>query len=860
MKIVAQTFGIIACAAFIAGCGGGNESDPKLDSTNLAASTTTDHISSNNKSKFPAPENMVIRSTSGDNPIYANMVSWDDLSVSIWNSRVTFDKPEHYEYTTDGGSTWQTVVSKPQFIGPQAYAKNKVGIRVKQNALEGMPTPPSETLFATSTSRGEFVTLQFVPMNKINQVMTFGDKGWDYTRANCVAEYKPDGSGEPIFWAKSQSYNRQTFDELSDKVSAMNACNIKGSRLIEADEAKRLRSRMVDEKVRSFVINRLSGYLVANRNGTLVSIKESGEGDISPDLSHQWFAVWSLPAGAQLVDEIDGAQITQKLRASEQADRLQQARDAVVNLLSLLDDTDVDYTRLSADNDQHQTLLSSALASWQDIYSGHQPAMTFFIQQAVLAKNRRDSKSQEFVLKVNNYVSDWREYEKNFLVATALLKELQAVDSLAKLQQQNAIIASSIAALDAAPDGRNLQIGANRLHKDFVTYQQIQVELDAWLESLPNLKSNGALVLIDKYDLLSYYDKEKIEQLITEAREKALNSGEVVLQSEAMIVDATGKQYAKLDKAGLYLANDATYEQGWRCVLELGSGDRRRIWMLLPKVEANALEYFAYQGSRDESKNVLGPQGYISKVNQEALCGVSDWKVPSILQLQSLASSYVKSSEYSSDKGLSIDTNVFVNHPYNQQVYYWSSKPEKEGKRTAYVYASTSNSEESKSFPANNMAALVRLVSENTLPNQWQYLDVSGGLVENREEASCAKNLITGHVWQLFDKRGDTRWVDYEDLTENLDAQTSAQVCGLSNWRLPSVSELGNLIPVERNVLIYNDVKYPFGSLIHEQYFTDFTSEMDYASFDFIEGKHTIKTQSKWATNDRYLYRFIATP
>lgn len=63
----------------------------------------------------------------------------------------------------------------------------------------------------------------------------------------------------------------------------------------------------------------------------------------------------------------------------------------------------------------------------------------------------------------------------------------------------------------------------------------------------------------------------------------------------------------------------------------------------------------------------------------------------------------------------------------------------KEGKQTAYVYASTSNSEESKSFPANNMAALVRLVSENTLPNQWQYLDVSGGVVENRAEASCAK-------------------------------------------------------------------------------------------------------------------------
>lgn len=119
---------------------------------------------------------------------------------------------------------------------------------------------------------------------------------------------------------------------------------------------------------------------------------------------------------------------------------------------------------------------------------------------------------------------------------------------------------------------------------------------------------------------------------------------------------------------------------------------------------------------------------------------------------------------------------------------------------------------------------------------------------------------MTGHVWQLFDKRGDTRWVDYEDLTENLDAQTSEQVCGLSNWRLPSVSELGNLIPVERNVLIYNDVKYPFGSPIREQYFTAFTSENEYTYLDFIDENTFYERQSEILAHDKYLYRFIATP
>ena len=67
-------------------------------------------------------------------------------------------------------------------------------------------------------------------------------------------------------------------------------------------------------------------------------------------------------------------------------------------------------------------------------------------------------------------------------------------------------------------------------------------------------------------------------------------------------------------------------------------------------------------------------------------------------------------------------------------------------------------------------------------------------------------------------------------------------------------------MPIERDVFIYNDVKDIFGPVIREKYFTDFTSENDYTSLDFIEGKHTTKTQSKWLTKDKYLYRFIATP
>ncbi|MFY2507650.1 DUF1566 domain-containing protein [Vibrio pectenicida] len=879
MKIVAQTFGIMACAAFIAGCGGGNESDPKLEPTNLAASTTTNSTTSDNGPKFPAAKKMKILSTQGDKPTYGNMISWDYLSVSIWNSPVTFDQPEHYEYTLDGGSTWQTVVSKPQFLGTQAYAKSKVGIRVRQNALEGMSSPPSETLFAT-TSRGEFVALQFVPMKNINQVVTFGDKGWDYTQAKCVAEYKPDGSGEPIFGAKRRTWGENNVQLLNEHISQSNACGIHEWKLPDIDEVKSALLLPAElGNFSEFVVSKFAGNVVHVDQEQLVVVYLDKVSDDEKtkvprvkalDIwnTNYLYIRWSLPIGIQLVDKIDGAELTQKVRLNEQADTLQDARDAVVNLLSLLDNATVDYARLSAENDQHQTLLSSALASWQDIYSGHQPAMTFFVQQAVLAKHRSDSKSQEFVLKVNNYVSDWGEYEYNFLVAAALLKELQAVDSLVKLQQKNAIIASSIAALDVTQDGKNQQIGANRLHKVFFTSQHLRAELTAWLESLPNLKSNSALALIDKYDLLSHYDKEKIGQLITEAREKAQNSGEVVSQPEAMIVDAAGKQYAKVDKAGLYLAKDATYEQGWRCVLELGSGDKRRIWMLLPRVEENALEYLAYQGSNDESKNVLGPKGYVSKVNQEAPCGVSDWKVPNILQLQSLASGYVKPSGYLSDKGLSIDTNVFVNHPYNQQVYYWSSKPEKEGKQTAYSYASIndndnnkyndSDKEVSKPLLANNMAALVRLVSENTLPNQWQYLDVSGGLVENRVEASCAKNLVTGHIWQLFDDNDNSkRLVSQSELMDRLNSQNSNQVCGASNWRLQGISELTSLLPIDRDVFINSEVVDPnlMPPRMLETYFISITSTSD-NSFSHMN----LKDRQFGLDSNKYLYRFIATP
>nr|WP_253820486.1 DUF1566 domain-containing protein [Vibrio pectenicida] len=144
------------------------------------------------------------------------------------------------------------------------------------------------------------------------------------------------------------------------------------------------------------------------------------------------------------------------------------------------------------------------------------------------------------------------------------------------------------------------------------------------------------------------------------------------------------------------------------------------------------------------------------------------------------------------------------------------------------------------------------------MSNKWTYLNESGDLVENREQAACARNQVTGDIWQLFDKRDDTRWVDYSDLTKRLEKQNLDQVCGFYNWRLPSINELTSLLPIMRDVFIYNDVKDIFGPAIREKYFTDFTSENDYTSLDFIEGKHTSKTQSKWLTKDKYLYRFIA--
>ncbi|MFA0071006.1 hypothetical protein AB4344_24720, partial [Vibrio breoganii] len=87
--------------------------------------------------EIPAPTSpKIVNTFTGSHPINTNGFNWAYLTANVEGQLVRFNKPEYYEFTNDKGLTWHPVVSNPQFIGPEAYDKANVGIRLKENAKE----------------------------------------------------------------------------------------------------------------------------------------------------------------------------------------------------------------------------------------------------------------------------------------------------------------------------------------------------------------------------------------------------------------------------------------------------------------------------------------------------------------------------------------------------------------------------------------------------------------------------------------------------------------------------------------------------------------------------------------------------
>ncbi|EFP96033.1 DUF1566 domain-containing protein, partial [Vibrio caribbeanicus] len=816
--------------------------------------------------QLPAPSNGAIKIA--NNGVVPNMISWDYV-----NSGENYDRAEYYEFTVDKGTTWHAVTSNPQFVGPKAYDKSNVGIRIKQNVIPDRGNRAGAPLWATDLN-GEFGTFEYVPMETWNKASEFSlYRGWDNYDTECVAQYDSNGEGEPTFWV-STSVSRA--EDVFTRVSRLTTCGIEHWQLPTAAEALLLTTRSRDtlpDYAKPYLIS--DGVAIwLNEAGTAVAYK-NGVKDTSRYSSKYAFAKWQLASGTELLADINTKLSAIDSFLSQQSNELTQATSFLTTWLATNQAKQKSYTALSSEASVKLSTLNGLTASWDAQKTQQQDLVGKLAFEAKIAQSRTDSESVSFVVKVAEFDNKLAQLSKNNVALAAVIEATAFAGKLANIQANSDSMTFARATLLAASSG-------SAIHQATLTFYAALFDLENDYDTTDALKAafNNALSSIDSQfaalnstmtDLVAELDStitvHNTDTLHTTAKDglnRAHSAGFVVSQADALI----DGQFAKLDSLGRYLPKATSYQQGWRCVLDSSVSGTKRVWTLLTNGLPGSKDEVVYDAAGADLPSVVGVGGVIETANNTNLCGFNDWKVPHPNQIYSLATATVAGLNGASK---TIDVNVFPNHKglvpeydksyYNGgiQFYYWTSAATSSSKQYAYVFANTSEQSRRRSFDPSGdsndqLVTMARLMREDSVA--WDYIASDGSSVADRAAAQCAKHPVTGEVWQIFQNAAPSeRYKTFNDIQTEL-ANYQNSMCGKSNWRLPSVDDMRSLIPTDVAVFPY---AAPAPSDYYDQayYVTNGTTEstIEYIEMELGESSTTYHSTT---SRTKFLYRLVA--
>ncbi|MEZ8099191.1 DUF1566 domain-containing protein [Vibrio bivalvicida] len=815
--------------------------------------------------KLPAPTGGEIKVA--NNSITPNMIGWDYV-----NSGENYNRPEHYEFTVDQGATWNAVTSNPQFVGPKAYDKSHVGLRIKKNAITGKDNPSGNILWATSLT-GQFGSIQYVPMASWNQASGYSlYNGWNSYDTQCIAVYGSQGDGEPTFWMYISESNAE---EVFAEVNALNKCGIKHWTLPKKAEVLTLSTRSRDTLpsfARSYLIS--DYYTVwADEFGKAVAYKNGLKDASQSYYSKYAFVKWQLATGSELVADVTSQLSVIDSFISQQSVELNTANNFLSTWVNDNQNLSKTYAQLSSDAHTKLASLQAFASSWKTKKEQLKETLDKLKFEAQIAQSRTDYKSANFIVKVKEYTSKFNQLANNNNALDGFIEAYVFANKLALIQQHAVTMTSAKSVLQAASTGSaihqatmNLYAALYDLEKGYTTTDALESRLSTVLTSI-NSQYVGLITSINALlnELKSTIALHNVDTLYTTAIDglnRAHNTGYVVSQSDAMIEGS----FAKLDLLGRYLPKAATYAQGWRCVLDTRQAGKKRIWTLLQDGLPNGKDEMVYNGQGADIPSLLGTGGRLETVKSSRMCGYSDWVVPHPSQLETLATATVSGLQGAST---TVDVNVFPNHKallaeYDKshysggtRFYYWSNTARSSSRQYAYVFASKSESPGTRIFELDGdtydqYVTVARLMRED--PVAWEYLAQNGTVVTDRSAAVCARHPDTGYVWQLFQStNADERYKSYRDVQSEI-TRLNAGTCGLKTWALPTQEELKALIPVNTAVFPYaspSDTHYAH----HEKYLTSGATSSRYEAIEVQLGE---SSSGYSGSSYEYLYRLVA--
>nr|WP_275664499.1 DUF1566 domain-containing protein [Vibrio tubiashii] len=818
--------------------------------------------------KLPAPTGGEIKVVDS---FTTNLLDWTYVS-----SGTNYNQPQHYEFTTDQGATWQAALTKPQFVGPRAFNKNHIGIRVKRNAITGKSNPPSNILWATNLS-GQFAAIQYVPMKSMNEAASSGAYDpWLTGNEECIAEYSASGSGEPTYWAKVRV---DSASEVRKKVEALTLCGISKWQIPRLDEVITLSKRSQDtlpSYVHSYLIDdsynvwaETSGEFKTYKNGALVN---SYFGNYA-------FVKWQLASSNELLSNVNSEIANLDSFLSQQSGHITQANTFISTWLLENKTKQKNYPVLSDEAKAKRMELEQLLPSWsskKDQLLTQIESRTF--QAKIASQSRTDTDSLAFVSKVADYRAKVDQLTNNNDALIAIIEATKLAQKIANVQNDKTQVSTASGNLQSAAAGSDIHQATLALFEALHTLEQrntqlsdLKAQLNLALVKLAasysNLISSINGLLSEANNIVASHNIDSLKTTAKDGFVRAKNAGYEVSQSSAMI----DSRYAKLDMLGGFLPKSATYAQGWRCVLDTSMQDKKRAWTLLQDGMPKGKDQLAYDSSGADLPTLIGSGGRLEQINNAAMCGFKDWKVPSSTQLKSLASSTVSGLQEST----TIDVNVFPNHKgllptYDKatnkdgkRFYYWTSLAQDASNTYAYSYANVSYKSDSTAFDNGTVSVdgyvlLARLVREEVIELKgWTYLTNEGTSTSDRLMAKCARHTETGRIWQLYqDVDSIERYKKYNAITQDLSDFNSNRVCGHSSWVLPTGAEMKALIPTYTPVFEY-ELPHSDDWNDNKQYVLEGSTSSTYTLFNPSSGEISPKSGGMFDQN-KYLFRFIS--
>lgn len=313
----------------------------------------------------------------------------------------------------------------------------------------------------------------------------------------------------------------------------------------------------------------------------------------------------------------------------------------------------------------------------------------------------------------------------------------------------------------------------------------------------------------------------------------------LTLASLILLFSLAGVTYAgdlliKMSANGLELADDATE---WSCVKNNVTG---QVWE--KKVQSNKDDTYTLDGT------VSDVSFFVNKINDTALCGYTNWRLPSLKELNSITDKTIQATASAGVVNINYFPFLMQNNSYSSASFnqIHSNTIWDLNLQVGIPY-----------FHAIDEAYPVILVSGTQKFDLFDYtkLDSDGNdLPDAALSWSCVQDNNSGLIWEVKTSANidDKYTMDgtQGDASVYVKQVNDTTLCGNTNWRMPVVDELISIVNYQEHDPSVSKNYFPFTSSSDYWSATFFANSDEYIwSVGFLEGLYgnsvnSLSTQS----------------